>query len=203
MTRYWWVAIAALLYAGDAGAQGRSGFTEIPLNNVKPFRELRDFGDCLARAQRKPSLALIATKPGSAEEAKILKKWVYGEHTTCLFGGTKMAMPDIFARGAIAEGLLRHEGVPATHRLPDVAPGDARDLHDVARCYTSRHRGEVQKLMQIHPGSREEVKAIAALWPDFRTCMPGFNVRLNAPWIRFLLAEALLRLEPTATTSGD
>jgi hypothetical protein len=32
--------------------------------------------------------------------------------------------------------------------------------------------------------------------------MPGFTVRLNAPWIRFLLAEALLRTGPTTTAAG-
>jgi hypothetical protein len=203
MTRHWWVAVAALLYAGDAGAQGQSAFSETHMTNIKPFRQLQAFGDCLARTQRKPSLDLIATVPGSPEEAKLLKKWLYGEHTSCLFGGASMAMPGMFARGAVAEGLLRHEGVPATHRLPAVAPGEARDLHAVARCYTSRHRGEVEKLMQVRPGSPEEVKAVAALWPEFRTCMPKFNVRLNAPWIRFLLAEALLRVEPNTPASGQ
>ncbi len=202
MTKYWWAAMAALLCAGDAGAQTGSAFTNNPMKNIKPFRELQGFGDCLARAQRKPSLDLMATEPGSREEAKLLKRYVYGEHTSCMFGGTQMQFPSIFARGAIAEGLLRHEGVPATHRLPAVAPGKARNLHEVARCYTSTHRGEVQKLMQIAPGSPDEVKAVAALWPDFRTCMPGFNVRLNAPWIRFLLAEALLRLDPNTTTGN-
>jgi len=29
-----------------------------------------------------------------------------------------------------------------------------------------------------------------------------FTVRLNAPWIRFLLAEALLRLSPDTTLLG-
>jgi hypothetical protein len=111
-------------------------------------------------------------------------------------------MPTVFARGAIAEGLLRSEGVPDNYRLPAPTPAEARDLHGVARCYTSGHRTEVETLLQTQPGSPEEVKAVAALWNDFRTCMPGFKVRLNAPWIRFLLAEALLRLEPNVTTSG-
>lgn len=203
MTKYWWVAIAALLCAGDANAQTGSAMSETQMANMKPFRELQAFGDCLARAQKKPSLDIIATEPGSREEAKLLKRYVYGEHTMCMFGGTNMTMPAVFARGAVAEGLLRQGGVPATHRLPSVEPGKARNLHDVARCYTSTHRGEVEKLMSIRPGGPEEVKAVAALWPDFRKCMPGFNVRLNAPWIRFLLAEALLRLEPTTTASGN
>ena len=197
-----WAAIAGLLCAAQASAQGRSGIFDTPLTNVNPYRELQAFGACLARTQRTQALALIATAPDSPEEAKILKKWLYGEHETCLFGGTNMKMPGLFARGAVAEGLLRTQGVPATHRLSSLSPTEARDLHGVARCYTSNHRTEVQALMRIEPGSPAEVKAIAALWPDFRTCMPNFKVRLNAPWIRFLLAEALLRLEPNTTASG-
>ena len=49
---------------------------------------------------------------------------------------------------------------------------------------------------------RPEMERRIAFWSGFRTCMPGFTVRLNAPWIRFLLAEALLRLGPNMTASG-
>jgi hypothetical protein len=146
---------------------------------------------------------LIATAPGSAEEKQILRRLVYGEHATCMFGGTQMSMPDLFARGAVAEGLLRSEGVPDSYRLPTPSPAEVRDLHGVARCYTSNHRTEVEKLLQTHPGSREEVNAVTSLWNGFKACMPNMNVRLNAPWIRFLLAEALLRIRPNTTSSGS
>jgi hypothetical protein len=130
---------------------------------------------------------------------------VYGEDvasSNCLAGGTKMSMPILFARGAIAEGLILTGGVPDIHRLSAPSPAEVRDLHGVARCYTAGHRTEVETLLKTHPGSREEVAGVAGLWDNFRKCMPDFNVRLNAPWIRFLLAEALLRLEPNTTTSG-
>jgi hypothetical protein len=191
--------MVGLLCAGQASAQGRSGITDTPLTNVKPMQELQAFGTCVARNRRQAALAVVGTVPGSPEEAKALKKWVYGDQDICLLGGTNMSMPSLFARGTIAEGLLRAGGVPESFRLPAVAVGEARDLHGVARCYTANHRAEVQKLIQIRPGGPEELTAIAALWPDFRTCMPKFNVRLNAPWIRFLLAEALLRLEPNTS----
>jgi hypothetical protein len=128
---------------------------------------------------------------------------VYGEHGACLPGGTRMSMPIVFARGAIAEGLLRSDGVPDEYRLPSPAPSETRDLHGVARCYTAEHRTEVEKLLQVAPGTPQEVKAVAGLWEDFRKCMPGFNVRLNAPWIRFLLAEALLRLRANTSPAGS
>jgi hypothetical protein len=145
----------------------------------------------------------VATAPGSREEDKVLKRFVYGERTTCLYGGTEMRMPSIFARGAIAEGLLRTGGVPAEYRLPAPAASEVRDLHGAARCYTSGHRSDVQKLLETDPGTPQEVKAVAAIWDGLRACMPGFKVRLNAPWIRFLLAEALLRVEPNATASAQ
>ncbi|HZG08520.1 MAG TPA: hypothetical protein VEZ70_06025 [Allosphingosinicella sp.] len=156
----------------------------------------------MARTQRKAALALIATAPDSREEEKILRKLVWGEQTTCMSGGTQMQMPNLFARGVIAEGLLRSEGVPEELRLPSPSPAQVRDLHGAARCYTSSHRPDVERLLQTRAGSAEEVKAVAALWDEFRTCMPNFKVRLNAPWIRYLLAEALLRAGPSTTASG-
>ena len=204
----WSAVLAVLLCLGEAAAAqigtGQSGIsTSTPLTNVQPFRELRAFGACYARTHRPAALTLIATVPGSAEENKAFRRLVYGEDVSCLSGGTRMSMPILFARGAIAEGLLLSGGVPDTYRLPSPSPADARELHSVARCYTAGHRTEVEKLLKTHPGSREEVTAVAALWDDFRQCMPGKTVRLNAPWIRFLLAEALLRLGPSTPTSGS
>jgi hypothetical protein len=206
MKTFWAASIAIVICSGEAAAQfgtGQSGTsTSTPMNNARPYKELQAFGTCLAQTARKAALAVVATAPGSREEDKVLKKFVYGERTTCLDGGTQMRMPTIFARGAIAEGLLRSGGVPAEYRLPAPAPSEVRDLHGAARCYASGHRSDVDKLLQTDPGTPQEVKAVAAIWDAFKTCMPGFKVRLNAPWIRFLLAEALLRAEPSITASG-
>lgn len=197
-------AISALaLLAQPALAQsGRSGIsTSAPLTNGSAFDELQKLGRCFAKTERKNALAVIATVPGSKEEDELFKRVLYGERTTCMFGGTNMTMSTIYARGAVAEGLLRSAGVPQEYVLPAPTPADAQDLHGVARCYTSGHRAEVQALLQTKAGSTKETAAVAAIWEDFRTCMPGFNVRLNAPWIRFLLAEALLRLAPDTKLS--
>ena len=206
MKIHWWAAIASLLCVGEAAAQpapGRSGHsTAAPLTNVRPYRELQAFGGCLARTQRRNALAVIATVPDSPEETKVLREFVYREHSTCMFGGTQMSMPNVFARGAVAEGLLRSGGVPENYRLPSPSLGEVRDLHGAARCYTSNHRAEVEKLLQTDPASREEVAAVTALWKDVLACMPGFKGRLNAPWIRYLLAEALLRLGPVTSSAG-
>ena len=207
MTMSRWAFLAFLLYSSEAAAQlgsGQSGTsTSSALTNVQPFRELQSFGACFARTRKRDALTLIATVPDSAEEKKAFRKMVYGEQATCLFGGTRMTMSTVYARGAIAEGLLRSEGVPESHRLSGPSPAEVRDLHGVARCYAAKHRAEAEKVLQTQAGSREEVAAVAAIWNDFRACMPKFAVRLNAPWIRFLLAEALLRLQPNTTTSGS
>jgi hypothetical protein len=204
MKTFWCGALIALLCAQPAGAQlgtGQSGHSSAsPSTNAQPFRELQVFGLCFAKTRRQAALTLIATVPDSPEEDKAFKQLVYGEHNTCLFGGTRMSMPTLFARGAIAEGLLKSEGVPDEYRLPSPSPAEVRDLHGVARCYTSGHRSEVQNLLQTQPGSAKEKAAVAALWNDFRACMPDFTVRLNAPWIRFLLAEALLRAGPSTAS---
>lgn len=201
------VALVIMLCASEAAAQiapGRSGTsTTSPSTNTRPFQQLQAFGTCLAQTQKKDALALMATAPGSAEEEKVLRKVVYGEHAACLFGGTTMSMPDVFARGAVAEGLLRSGGVPDSYRLPTPAPNQVRDLHGAARCYTASHRGDVTNLLRSKPGGAEEVRAVAALWDEFRACMPNFKVRLNAPWIRFLLAEALLRVGPSTPPPGQ
>ncbi|HST35192.1 MAG TPA: hypothetical protein VLK25_00985 [Allosphingosinicella sp.] len=188
--------------AGQANAQlapGRSGMsTTDRLDNVQAYRDLRAFGVCYARTQRTDALALIGTTPDSREEMDTIRRRVSGERSTCLFGGTNMRMSNVYMRGTIAEGLLRSGGVPETYRLPAPSPGAARTLHEAARCYTKGHGVTVQALLETQPGSREETAAVGALWNDFRPCIAGFRVRLNAPWIRYLLAEALLRLDPSA-----
>ena len=197
--------VAVTLLTQPASAQmasGRSGMsTSAPLNNVSAFNELQKLGECFAKHHRKQALAIIATVPGSAEENDVFKRLFSGERETCLFGGTHMSMSTIYARGVIAEGLLRSEGVTQEYVLPAPTAAEARDLHGVARCYAMGHQAEIQTLLQTKAGSPAEVKAVAAIWEDFRACMPGFNVRLNAPWIRFLLAEALLRLAPDTKLS--
>jgi hypothetical protein len=198
--------LAIMLCAGPAAAQtapSTSGMsTSTPMSNAKPFRELQAFGGCMARTQKRAALALIATEPGSREEQKMLQRLVYGEQTICLSGGTEMLLPGVFARGAVAEGLVRAGGVPEGYALPVPAPSEVRDLHGAARCYTASHRGEVEKLLETGPASREEVAAVRGIWNDFKACMPNLQVRLNAPWIRFLLAEALLRVPAAAAPAA-
>lgn len=191
--------------AGAAHAQGRSGMsTTDPLGNMNAFRELSAFGACYARSSRSNALAFIATRPGSREEADIFDRYIGGERYSCGSGPSSTQASMVYWRGVIAEGLLRTSGVPESHVLPVPASAEARDLHDAARCYAGRHGADIRGLLATRLGSPEEMAAVGAMWNDFRGCMPaGLSVRLNAPWIRFLLAEAMLRLAPNVTLSGN
>ena len=210
------VAFAILTLVGMAGithqalaqiATGRSGMsTEMRQDNIRAFRDLSRFGRCYANTNRNQALTLIATTPGSTEEEQVFRRLVRGDQH-CLYGGTRVTLSVVYFRGVIAEALLRSdEALPESYRLPAPSVAEVRSLDEVARCYASGHRSQVQTLLATEAGSAEEVAAVQSLWEDFRTCLPAeARVRLNATWIRFLLAEALLRLAPEAraTASGS
>ena len=173
---------------------GQSGHsTSAELGNVKLLGDLAQFGRCFAATERKWSLALLQTKPGSNEENEVYRKMTRLDQP-CLFGGTQMSSSVVYIRGAIAEGLVKEGGVPADMLLPAPSADRVTTLSEAARCYVSRHRREVKALIDMKLGTKEEVAAVGALWPGLRTCIPKrASVRLNALWIRYLLAEALLR----------
>ena len=188
-------------------APGRSGMsTEMRLENVSAFRDLIRFGRCYVSNHRNQALSLIATTPGTPEEEQIFRGLLRVDQN-CLFPGTNVTLSVTYFRGVIAEALLHSDmGLPANYRLPAPTVAEVRNLADVARCYVRGHRVQVQNLLATEAGSQEELAAVQSVWNDFRTCLPpDARVRLNATWIRFLLAEALLRLEPdgAAPTSGS
>ena len=195
-----WAALAVLCLSGAASAQtpsGRSGMSSSErAANINAYRELQVLGACFARTQRREALAIMAATQGSREESELLRRSFYGERETCMGGGDQMQMPSVFARGAIAEGLLMSGGVPPEQRLP--APAQVRDLGGAGRCFAAGHAAEIRALLQTRIGSAEETAAVTALWPAFRTCIPRFQIRLNAVWIRYILAEGLLTLAPAS-----
>lgn len=197
-----WTFLAALLLPGAAAAQtpaGRSGSsTNDSLSNMNAYRELRMFGICVARSQRADALAVIAAAHGSPEETDLIRRRILGERETCMGAGDRTTMSTTFARGALVEGLLLSGGVPAELLLPAPAPNEVRDLAGAGRCYAVGHRAEIRALLATQIGSPQERAAAAALWNDFRPCLARFNVRLNPVWIRYILAEGLLRLAPAA-----
>jgi hypothetical protein len=198
-----WTVLAALALAGTAAAQtpsGRSGTsTGDTVGNMNAYRELRLFGICIVRTQRSSALAIIAAAQGSPEERRAMQGTVFGElDTNCMGGGDRTVMSPVLARGTIAEGLLLSGGVPQNMLLPAPAPNEVRDLGGAGRCYAVGHQAEIRALLATPIGSPQERAAAAALWPDFRPCLARYNLRLNPVWIRYILAEGLLRLAPAA-----
>ena len=183
--------------SGAAVGQGRSGMsTDVPIENARLYRDLSRFGRCFVEGKRNRALALIATVPGSQEEAQAFGR--LNREQGCLLPGNNISIPTVYYRGIIAEALYHaNEGVPESHILPAPTVDEVRTLSDTARCYASGHRPQVQGLLATELGSAEQGAAVASLWEGFRACLPPeARIRLNATWIRFLLAEALLRLPP-------
>jgi len=196
-----WTVLAALFLSGAASAQtpsGRSGSSSgDTYSNMNAYRELRLFGICIVRTQRSAALAIIAAAQGSPAEDRAMQGTVFGElDTNCGGAGDHTIMSPILARGAIAEGLLLSGGVPQTMLLPAPAPSEVRDLGGAGRCYAVGHQAEVRALLATQIGSPQERAAAAALWADFRPCLARYNLRLSPVWIRYILAEGLLRLAP-------
>jgi hypothetical protein len=128
-----------------------------------------------------------------------MNRYVFGEHdTNCMGGGDHSVLSPVFVRGTIAEGLLLSGGVPANLLLPTPAPEQVRDLAGAGRCYAAGHQEQVRAVLATQPGSPQETAAVGAIWNDFRPCLARFRIRLNAIWIRYILAEGLLRLAPAA-----
>jgi hypothetical protein len=196
-------ALVGLLLSGAAVAQtpsGRAGMsTDARAANVNAYRELQILGVCFARSQRPNALAVIATAPGSREETEVLRRRFYGERDTCTLGGSEIQMSYFHARGAIAEGLLKTGGASPEIQRPAPATSEIRTLVDAGLCFASTHRAQAQGLLETLPGTPEETAAVTALWQNFRTCIPGFQIRLNAIWIRYIIAEGLLRLAPASS----
>lgn len=200
------ILLTALFLSGAAVAQtpgGRSGMSSgDTVSNMNAYRELRNFGICLVRTERSTALAIIAAEQGSPEERRAMQGTVFGELTTnCMAGGDRTVMSTVLARGTIAEGLFLSGGVPPNLLLPAPAPDQVRDLAGAGRCYAAGHQAEIRALLATPIGSPAERAAAAALWPEFRLCLVRINIRLNAVWIRYILAEGLLRLAPGAATS--
>lgn len=202
-----WLSLAALV-AGSAPAAaqlspGRSGFSSTSdLSSPEVWDAIWSFGRCFAREYRPDAFALLATRPGSAEENAVLSRLFHGE-VGCLGDVSMLSTPMRFIRGAIAEGLVReHTPIPAN--LIVTPPADAstvRSISDAAQCYAATHRAEVRTLVDTtRPGSSAEAAAVQRMGPDFLNCVPAAarGHTFNLTDLRFHLVEALLRLPPEA-----
>lgn len=203
-------ALALGLTAAPAPAQlppGVSGSSTLIVSNdsEEALRALSAFGNCYARLSTARAFELIATEPGSREEAETYRRLFRSDSQNCLGEGMSLRVPVAFVRGAISEGLLEHRiAVPdvlvRTAPAPDAA---IRKYSEAARCYAANHGAEIRTLLASAPGGQRELGALRPLAADFFRCMPANaqDRRFNATHLRYMLAEALLRL-PSAASSG-
>jgi len=207
------LAAAALLglAANGARAQIASGYSgsssTSTMGDDEAWRTLRAFGTCYATRNPGSAVQLIATEPGSRDEAETYRRLFRRDNQSCLGGNTELRMPVTMVRGAIAEGLYRNRAaLPPTLAQAAPAPGAVRTLSEAARCYAGAHGDRVRSLVEgTAPGSRGEVEALTAMAPDFFRCVPAaaHGRQFNATQLRYRLAEALLRLDaPAALSDG-
>lgn len=193
------LAAAAVSSTGAAqiapGLSGRS--TMQYFSGQEAWETLGVFGTCYAKQNPQSALELIATAPGSREEALTYKKLFRKPYQTCLGFVTELNVPYQMVRGAIAEGLYKRQiALPANLKLQAASVAEVRNLSDAARCYTATHADQAKALIgSTTVGSRQEFAAVTALLPDLAKCIPeGARAgNFNSTQIRFRLAEALLR----------
>ena len=164
------------------------------------MRTVRTFGNCYASNSTARAWRLIATEPGSREEAQTYRELFRRDSQACIGENTELRVPVYLVRGAIAEGLYRRRvAVPAGLRVPLPAPGTpVRTLSDAARCFVAGApivRGRSSK------GPRRqqpEFEALRDMAPAFFHCVPepARNRQFDPTQIRYRLAEALLRAAP-------
>jgi len=161
---------------------------------------LSDYGKCYASTERKDALKLVATRPGSVEEAQTYKQLFQKPYQSCLGSVTTLRVWHLMVRGAIAEGLYKKKiPVPANLAVAAAPAGEqVRNISDAAVCYAAAHRGEAQSLVDsTRPGTKEEYGAVSALFPGFAECIPATarkSMQLDTTLVRFRIAEALWRL---------
>jgi hypothetical protein len=183
------------------GASGSSSLTY--LSDEQGMEAMAGFGICYAKENPGKALRLIATQPGSREEAQTFIALFRKPYQVCLGDVTRMSANLAMIRGAIAQGLYKKQTpVPAALMQTSPALAQVRNLSDAARCYVATHREEARSVVaDTKVGGRKEYDAIVKLLPDFLKCVPrNAKAEFTATLVRFRLAEALLR---TAAPGGN
>jgi hypothetical protein len=210
LLRFGLAALAFGAAATPAAAQlpsGVSGYssTIVTADNEEALRTLTAFATCYARTNAADGFALLATDPGSVAESTTYRHMFRSDNQACLGDGTSLSVPVTFVRGAIAEALLER-GAPVPAALVRAAPAPGAEIRrytEAARCYAANHGAAIRTMLAASPGGQRELAALRPLADDFFRCMPANaqDRRFNATHLRYLLAEALLRL-PSATASA-
>jgi len=213
------LGVAALVAAQMGGAvpasaqiaSGYSGTTDggqrTLAGDERTWQILRVYGACFARNHTAQAFAILAAEPNTTAETEALRQAMADPMQYCLGYTRRMRAPRAYLRGAIAEGLLKRGTLlPADLVLAPPPPGaEFRHLNAPARCYAAAHPDRVRALLETPLGSRSEAEAAnAILRGGFAQCLPERARRwpIEPTRLRYLLAEALLRMRPAAGARG-
>jgi hypothetical protein len=195
---------AAAFAAGPAYAQvapGLSGSsTSGPVQMQEVWQELAHYGRCIAGQRQQEALDVLRAETGSRAESERLGRLLRDRTTNCS-QDFDLVLPAPLFRGAIAEGLYdRRAAMPADLAWTPIAKGEpVPTFSHIARCYLPGNEARVAQLVEkTRPGSRDEERAMAAIMPGFRACLPAKsrNRSFNITQVRLRLAEALFRMGP-------
>ena len=202
----------AVMVAAPASAQIAPGYSGSSdggvdyMGNEEVWQALRVFGTCYARVNAPHALELIATEPGTQAERNAVRRAIR-DPQNCFGYVSRVRAPYATLRGAVAEGLWRRRvAIPTALRQAPPAPGaESRNLYEAARCVAATQGDQIRGLLATSMGSRGEREAAGALLSGpFRRCVPSEvgTLTMSPMSIRYLLAEALLRLPSSASAEA-
>lgn len=170
------------------------------------------FAECAVRQY--DGAELLATQPGSAEEAEVLAE--FGRRSCAVPATTPNAL-----RGAVAEELFKADftaiGSRPRRELIEVFTLEAEDVQamDAASrrrlellgfgtCVAAADPTKSVALLHARAGSAEEARIVAELQPHFSPCLvEGEKLDLGKSDLRGALAEGAYRLAIAYSTDGD
>jgi hypothetical protein len=173
---------------------------------------LEKFGTCAVRQYE--GAELLATQPGSAEEAEVLAEFT---RRSC---STPAAKPQML-RGAVAEQLFKADFTAIGSRPrrdllevftveeEDLAAMDASgrrrlEMLGFGTCVAAAEPVKSVALLNAAPGSAEEARILAELQPQFSPCLvEGEKLDLAKAELRGALAEGAYRLALAHSLDGD
>lgn len=158
---------------------------------------------CTRNHRRQAAEALLATSPGSPEEAALLPQAVPSGWTECpIRRGRTTIRSEIFMRGAVAEAIYngdrtrpRSGALPFDESFPESGHGNRLMVARwVARCSVRRDPRGAHAILQFSAGAVSERRAMRALGPTFTACLPsGESLQISRLKFRAMIAEELYR----------
>lgn len=158
--------------------------------------------------QRYEGAELLATQPGSPEEAEVLAE--YGRRS-CAAPSSNSGL----LRGVVAEQLFKDDfgaiGSQPTRDSIEIFTVDSSELEAMdangkkrlemvafGTCVAAAYPAKSTELLQTGTGSPAESKLIAEIQPAFSSCLSeGDQLRLEKPELRGVVAEGVYRLALT------